>query len=117
MAFHCSARVDRFAVEVARIGVTREVVWQQANLVGTHHPTPDRAYADGCGWPVTFTLPIPADWRSGFYEVTLCGTGVNGPEALSHAFFVVCAPATAKVKILLVLATSTYNAYKKGGGN
>lgn len=117
VAFHCSARVDRFAVEVARIGATREVVWQQADLVGAEQPTPARAYAEGCGWPVTFTLPIPAAWRSGFYEVTLHGAGVNGPEALSQAFFVVRAPITAKGKILLVLATNTYNAYNKWGGH
>ena len=117
VAFHCSARTVTFAVEIARIGIAREVVWQRTGIPGAQHPVPPDAYATGCNWPITFTLAIPAHWRSGFYEVVLTGDGVAGPEAASHAFFVVRALHPGRdTAILLVLSTNTYNAYNKWGG-
>ncbi|MEZ4679161.1 MAG: DUF6605 domain-containing protein [Caldilineaceae bacterium] len=118
VAFHCSTRVTSFTVEIARIGAERDVVWRSGQLTGTQQSTPNHAYAKGCGWPVTFTLPIPAAWRSGFYEVTFHSSETSGPAATSHAGFVVRAsqPPTAN-GILLVLATNTYNAYNKWGGH
>ncbi len=118
VAFHCSARVNEFAVEIARIGAKREVVWQRGGMPGAAYPTPADAYARGCGWPVAFSVPIPQDWRSGFYEVTFHSRAHTGPNATSHAAFVVRAPANQPTNaILLVLATNTYNAYNKWGGH
>lgn len=118
IAFHCSARTNIFTIEIARIGATREVIWHSSQLAGTLQPTPKDAYANGCGWPVTFTLPIPAAWRSGFYEVTFHSTATTGPAATSHAGFVVRSPHPPPANaILLVLATNTYNAYNKWGGH
>ena len=117
VAFHCSAQTTTFSVEIARIGAERIVVWQQANIPGAFHAMPERAYAEGCNWPVTFSLAIPADWRSGYYEVTLTGDGVQGPEAVGYAFFVVrSANPGCDTSMLLVLSTNTYNAYNRWGG-
>ena len=117
VAFHCSARTDAFSVEIARIGTGREVVWQRTGIPGSLQTTPANAYAVGCNWPVTFSFSIPADWRSGYYEVTLSGDGAQGKEAISHAFFVVRAAQPGRnSSILLVLSTNTYNAYNRWGG-
>jgi hypothetical protein len=117
VVFCCSARVPSYSVEVARIGADREVVWRRDGIAGTEHPTPRDAYAVGCGWPAAFKIPVPDEWRSGFYEVTLRGDGVEGPEAESHAFFVVRSSHPGRdTGIVLVLATNTYNAYNKWGG-
>ncbi|CAN5470242.1 hypothetical protein BH10CHL1_BH10CHL1_36370 [soil metagenome] len=117
VAFHCSAKTSTFAVEVARVGAELEIVWQRTGISGSLQPTPERAYAEGCKWPVTFSLRIPEDWRSGYYEVTLHGDGAQGPEADSHAFFVVRSAHPGRDNsILLVLSTNTYNAYNKWGG-
>lgn len=117
VAFHCSSRVATFSVEIARIGAERVVVWQRNAIPGTEQPTPPHAYATGCNWAVTFTFTIPQEWRSGFYEVSLRGDGVQGPEAVSHAFFVLRALHPGRdTKTLLVLGTNTYNAYNKWGG-
>ncbi len=117
VAFHCSARVRTFSVEITRIGAGRERVWQRTGIPGSEQPVPQAAYANGCDWPVTFTVPIPADWRSGFYEVALRGDGVQGETALSHACFVVRAAQPGQAtSILLVLSTNTYNAYNHWGG-
>ncbi len=123
VGFHCSSTAPTFSAEVARIGATREVVWRRDDIIGVVQPVPPDAYATGCGWPVTFTIPTHTSWRSGFYEVTLRAdradgvAGIDEPEATSHAFFVIRPrPDTNAQRILLVLATNTYNAYNKWGG-
>lgn len=116
--FHCSARVKSFSVEITRVGHSREVVWRREGIRGEEHPTPADAYAKGCGWPVTFSVSIPENWRSGFYEVTMRGDGVQGPEAIGHSFFVVRSANPGRdTSILLVLSTNTYNAYNRWGGH
>jgi hypothetical protein len=118
--FHCSSSAATFTVTVTRIGATREAAWRADGIVGTEQPVPRDAYESGCGWPVTFTIPTAASWRSGFYEVELLADGVDGLEAVSHAFFVIrpapLAPDTRANRILLVLSTNTWNAYNKWGG-
>lgn len=117
VAFHCSARTSTFSVEIARIGDGREVVWRCDGIQGEFHAMPANAYADGANWPVSFTFSIPETWRSGFYEVTLRGDGVQGRSAVSHAFFVVRSARPGQdASMLLVLSTNTYNAYNKWGG-
>ncbi len=116
--FHCSSRVPSFSVEITRIGHNREMVWRRNGIPGAEQPTPADAYAKGCDWPIAFSLRIPEDWRSGFYEVTLRGDGVQGLEAISHSFFVVRAARPGRdTSMLLVLSTNTYNAYNRWGGH
>lgn len=117
VVFCCSSRTPTYSVEVARIGAERVIVWRREGIAGIEHPTPADAYAKGCGWPEAFRIPVANEWRSGFYEVTLHGDGLDGPEAESHAFFVVRSARSGQdTGILLVLATNTYNAYNKWGG-
>src|SRR6476469_10787446 len=74
-------------VVVARIGAHREVVWTGSVDVEPH-PIPERAAADGCGWPVALEIPTASDWRSGYYELALVSdAGRVAHEAV--AFFVV----------------------------
>ena len=116
--FHCSARVKSFSVEIARVGGKREVVWRRAGIRGEEQPTPADAYANGCNWPVTFSLRIPEHWQSGFYEVVMRGDGVLGEEATGHACFVVRSANPGRdTSMLLVLSTNTYNAYNRWGGH
>lgn len=116
--FHCSARVKSYSVEITHVGLSRELVWRREGIVGQEHPTPADAYAKGCGWPVAFSLQVPEYWRSGFYEVLLRGDGVQGPEAVGHAFFVVRSANPGRdTSMLLVLSTNTYNAYNRWGGH
>jgi hypothetical protein len=118
VSFHCSARVPSYSVEITRVGHNRHTVWRRDGLHGEEQSTPTDAYAKGCGWPVSFSLRIPDNWRSGFYEVTLRGDGTQGPEAIGHSFFVVRSAHPGRdTAILLVLSTNTYNAYNRWGGH
>src|SRR5690242_8341046 len=40
---HVSTNAGRYALEFARLGATREVVWSKENLPGSEHPVPDDA--------------------------------------------------------------------------
>ncbi len=114
--FCCSSRVPTFSVTVARVGAARQIVWQRAAIPGVTQQVPGDAFAVGCGWSTTFSLVVADAWRSGYYEVELRADGVDGPEAVSHAFFVVRASPGDRADAVLVLATNTYNAYNKWGG-
>lgn len=124
VAFHVSTTAPKFTVEVARLGENREVVWSRKDAPGQEYPVPENASSHGCGWPVAFKLPIPADWKTGYYTVNLRvedngGTFIQRGKrtAESEAFFVV-RPANPgrDTKILLQLCTNTYNAYNNWGG-
>jgi hypothetical protein len=107
-----STHAATFEVEVAREGTTREVVWRADAVSGEAHPMPDDASADGCGWPVTLEIPVGESWRSGFYAVTLTA----GKER-ADAFLVVRPVAgEARAPSILVLSTTTWNAYNDWGG-
>ncbi len=99
-----------FGVEVTREGGEREVVWRADAVPGSEHPIPATASADGCGWPATLSIPVDPGWRSGFYSARM-----TAADEEAHAFFAV-RPATARAPILLVISTSTANAYNDWGG-
>ena len=120
---HVSTSAESYVLEIARVGAVREVVWQQDNVPGTEHPVPEDASSHGCAWPVSYELSIPADWRSGYYEMVFRAQDQGGKfcqrgqrTAESKGFFIVRPSASTETKILLQLATNTYNAYNNWGG-
>jgi N,N-dimethylformamidase beta subunit-like, C-terminal len=108
---HSSGDVDSCSIEVARDGAQREVVWRLDDIPVEAHHTPDDASANGCGWPASIDIPVDPAWRSGYYAVTLTA-GVERADAC----FVIRPGADDAASILLVLATSTWNAYNDWGG-
>src|SRR4051794_21793653 len=76
------------AIEVARCGAARTVVFSDDAVPAEHHPTPMDAAGGGCGWPAALVLDVDPPWRSGYYEVVL-DADVDGKHRRSHAFFVV----------------------------
>lgn len=93
-------------IEIARIGVAREVVWSDRIEVD-NHPYQDGFTSDGCDWPAAVSVTAGSDWRSGYYEILM--NGEEGPP--SRAFVVVRAAPGSEAAILLPLATNTWNAY------
>jgi hypothetical protein len=111
VAFHVSGTGERCDVEVARLGASREVVWRRAGFAFGRHAVPDGAHINGCGWPPAFSLEVPAEWRSGYYDILL--TAADGAQC-RHMLCVRAAVPTAAM--VLVLATNTYHAYNSWGG-
>jgi hypothetical protein len=120
-----STSAAKYSLEVARVGAKREVVLSKGDLPGGEHPVPEDCSSHGCRWPVSFRFSIPAEWKSGYYSISLSvedrgGAFVqrNRRTAASEAFFIVRAAQPGQTsKILLQLSTNTYNAYNNWGGH
>ncbi|MCP3936487.1 MAG: hypothetical protein GY708_14060 [Actinomycetia bacterium] len=113
---HVSTRSATFDVVVERWGSDRTEVWRSDSLEGTFLEPPTGADSNGCGWPVSVRIPVEADWRSGFYLVTLVAHGADPGSELGHAGFVVRAAPANRSNTVLVLGTNTWNAYNTWGG-
>lgn len=112
LTLHVSTAEPTFSAEIARHAREPQVVWSQTGLAGAAHPVPDDASSRGCRWPVAVTVPIPADWRSGYYRVSL-----RAGEVSASCFFVLrAAEPGAGSRVLIQLSTNTYNAYNAFGG-
>ena len=109
---HVSTDAPSFDVEVARDGSVREVAWRTSRVPGEVHPVPDDAAATGCGWPSSIEIPVGEGWRSGYYAVTL----LAGDERADAFLVVRPAPGGPRAPSILVLSTTTWNAYNDWGG-
>ena len=123
IGFHISTSASQYALEIARLGAEREVVWSEKELPGAAYPIPEDASSHGCRWPISFTLRVLDTWRSGYYVVTMRVedrgghfTHRNRRTAEGGMFFVVRSGHPGRdTKILLQLATNSYNAYNNWG--
>lgn len=114
--FHLSSSEKAIDLTISRLGKNVQQVYQQAGVACAAHPIPDRASSEGCNWPITFTLEIPRDWASGYYQVQM--KSGDGGAAKGSLFFVVRSSTPGSTsKILFQLATNTYNAYTNWGGH
>src|SRR3954465_11491913 len=100
-------------VEVARVGLRREVVHRSDAVRSDEHETPRDASSNGCDWPVALSLDVDPAWRSGYYEVVI-EIDVGEKVRRDYAFFVVRPAAGAR--IVVALATNTWQAYNDFGG-
>ena len=114
---HVSTPERRFRVAVLRDGPKPERLLEVNDCPGGPQPVPKDASSHGCRWPVSCKFTLPVDCRSGYYRVVLTTVAAAGREAAATAFFVVRPKEPGKsAKILLQLATNTYNAYTNWGG-
>jgi hypothetical protein len=124
LSLHVSTSAPKFAVEIARVGAQREVVFTKPDVPGGEAPIAENASSHGCGWPVSLKLPVSDAWKSGYYHVSLKVEDGGGKYVQrgrrtveSSCFFIVRAAQPGKnSKILLQLSTNTYNAYNNWGG-
>lgn len=114
---HISTNASKFDVEILRAGAKSASVFKKTGIAGAPQETPDDASSHGCRWPVSLKVPVDAAWPSGYYRVLLHTQEENGKRAKGEAFFCVrsAKPGT-NGRILLQLATNTYNAYNRWGG-
>ncbi len=124
LIFHVSTSAPDFSAEIVRLGAERVTFWSREGIPGREYPVPEEASASGCNWPAAVTIPIPADQRSGYYQVNLRARDHGGKFvqrnsrlAEGSCFFIVRPAVPGKnSKILLQLSCNTYNAYNNWGG-
>jgi hypothetical protein len=117
IAFHISSSSDSVRLLIERHGGSDEIVLDEPDVACAAHPIPDRASSDGCNWPAAFTLTIPEEWKSGVYLATAINNDGDDPVLGQVLFVVRSANPGADTRILLQLATNTYNAYTNTGGH
>jgi len=115
VGLHLAADVPHVRVEVVRDGAEPTVVWTREGIATQPRQIPADAPEAGCGWPVTLEIPTDAAWTSGLYLVRCTPDGSDTPDPPT-AWFVVRPATPSPDGILLVLATTTWNAYNDTGG-
>lgn len=108
---HVNTSSASFDVEVLDGTRGRIPVWSAKAVAGAQHEIPADAAANGCGWPVTFSIPTTSEWESAAYIIVLTAADGSRGEGLF-----VLRPVTRKASILFVVALSTYQAYNDYGG-
>lgn len=118
IAFHINcSKACSVRIRVKRLGATVALDLEVAAAVVavTPAPTPAEAYRRGCGWPVAYTLAVPADWASGLYIAELTAQVKGAPK--TELFFVVRAATPGRAaRILLMTPDTTVQAYNTWGG-
>ena len=117
IGLHVSTNADTYSIEIDRIGANRKPVWRSDDFSGKQHPVPEDAFSHGCRWPAALQLPVPDDWQSGRYSVTMRGRDRHGHTTSGQAFFIVRSLHPGRdAAIVMHLTTNTYNAYNTWGG-
>ncbi len=113
VTIHASGTTGTCHLVVRRLGAEAIEVARFDGIEVGSHPIPERADAEGCDWPATFSFEVGPDWASGYHDLEL----VDGHGG-STRHFVVVRPAegATPAPILLVLATNTYQSYNYWGG-
>jgi hypothetical protein len=111
---HVCTNARQFDLLIVRDGLKQEIVLERSGVPGKLHPIPDDCSVKGCDWPVTLDFAIGPDWRSGAYIVrTRC-------QDDAHDHLLIVRPKhgmQAQGRLLLIAATSTWNAYNDWGGS
>ncbi len=111
VTLHVAATSKSFALEIARVGAERTVVHTADDIAVACHEVGARPDLNGCDWPATTTFTVGQDWSSGYYDIFL--RAADGAEA-RHLLCVKAA--RPRARMVLVLATNTYQAYNWWGG-
>lgn len=109
-----SAQCSAIDIELFRQGKEDQPVWSRKDIPVQSFTLPADVVENGCAWPVAVELPLPANWRGGFYLARLKPAGRRSDQALLAGF--VLRPASPRHRILLCLTTSTWEAYNDFGG-
>ncbi len=116
IGLHLSSSQPKVSITIERMGKEKLRVWQQDDVATSPQTIPDRASSDGCKWPETVRVKT-AGWNSGYYVATLTAKTDAKPATASVCFIVRSEKPGQRSKVLLQLATNTYNAYTNWGGH
>jgi hypothetical protein len=108
---HVSCAKPAYSIEVHRAADSKGTP-ELIAYKGKEHPIPADASSHGCRWPASAEAIDTKGWPSGYYTVKL----IAGKHT-AETFFILRPSEPGKdAKILLQLATNTYNAYSSSGG-
>jgi|GEM_PF-6584499 len=111
LELHVSSRDALFDLELRRQGEEQPRVTRRGQA-GGERAAPAGAPGEDCGWPVTCTLPIGADWPSGTWWARL---SLPGADAACEVPFTV-RPAAPSARVLVLQPWCTVAAHETWGG-
>jgi hypothetical protein len=116
---HLCTNARSYDVQVIRDGVRPHVMYSRPGRDGHWRDTPEDCSVRGCGWPVSFEVPIGDHWRSGAYIVRTRVREEGGGEDIHEHIFIVRPKAGGdkRGRLLLIAATATWTAYNDWGGS
>ena len=125
LKLHTSTSGQQYGIQIKRHGAKVETVFSKSGIRGAEHSIPENASSHGCKWPVGFRMSIPANWKSGYYEVLFRTEDRGGKfvhrnrrSAEGGCYFILRAANPGEnSKILLQFSVNTYNAYNNWGGS
>ncbi|MBN7799054.1 N,N-dimethylformamidase beta subunit family domain-containing protein [Parahaliea mediterranea] len=113
VAVHASYNGDSCRLVITRVAAKEEHVATLEGLAIDAHATAPDAGRDGCQWPRAFSFTVGSDWLPGYYDLKLEG---RDGEYTRHFICVKRALDASAASAVLVLSTSTYQAYNYWGG-
>lgn len=116
IALHASSTTETFDVTVVRDGARPTTVYEKRNVRGRYTETPRDAYQNGCRWPVLLRFRADRNWGSGFYLVIVRTWDAAGEVWEREHFFVIRPQPARRRPLVLVMTTTTMNAYNDWGG-
>lgn len=117
LAVKVSTTFDSYRASVLRLtgpieqGGAREV-WAPRTFTGRRQLLQQGYRANGVNWQTDFTVPVGAEWESGFHVVKL-----EGAYGMRQYIPFVVKPQQPRHKVALLLPYLTHNAYNHWGGH
>jgi hypothetical protein len=112
---HISTATPTYTILIYREGPSRLLMKRITGLHGVERNCPEPGYETGCGWPVAYSLEVPASWASGVYTAQF-NTGPNGTSSKLIIFVVREETPGSTAPILFSVASNTHSAYNEVGG-
>ena len=114
LTIHVHSDVGPFRLQILRRGLADSAVASLGIFPDVAVDTPNDAVENGCHWPATTRFVIPREWSSGLYIVHIAT--LPGTETYEIPFVVKPDRGHPRTRILLAIASSTYEAYNWWGG-
>ncbi|MCA1839461.1 MAG: hypothetical protein LC723_03905 [Actinobacteria bacterium] len=115
---YVSSNYETYSVLVFRLGWYRghggRLLWRRASLQG-HRQAPQRfdtsTHMVEVRWSKSFSVPVGADWTTGYYVIAL-----RGPEGRGSYIPFIVKEASRKAPLLAQASVTTWQAYNAWGG-
>lgn len=114
LAIHVRSEVGPFRIDILRRGIADIKVADLGDFPDAVLDIPVDAVENGCKWPPAAHWEIPGDWSSGLYIFRI--SSLSGAETIEIPFVVKSGLDPRRTRILLAIASTTYEAYNWWGG-
>ena len=114
LTVHVRSDVGPFRLHILQRGISDSEVANLGEFPDAVMDIPVDAAENGCQWPAAARWVIPREWSSGLYIFRI--SSLSGSDTVEVPFVVKSGPGPRRTRILLAIASTTYEAYNWWGG-